>query len=192
MSGNQEEARQGREKGVMAECLVVVRHVGCRGSKASTQSGRKIALGVSVLLLTLLKETLALDLAVSTVSVVVSQVGSNCLSQGCLLRWNKPEIDHTIGMARRLHRSSCLWRRWWRAIGGGNRIRLYQWSLSRDISLDFTLTFHKFSACSSNLFCFAISLGGFLLSCFLQWKANKTYTENRRWNQSRKNEQWLS
>lgn len=61
MSGNQEEARQGREKGVMAECLVVVRHVGCRGSKASTQSGRKIALDVSVLLLTLLKETLALD-----------------------------------------------------------------------------------------------------------------------------------
>lgn len=28
----------------------------------------------------------------------------------------------------------------------------------------------------------SVSLGGFLLSCFLQWKANKTYTENRCWN----------
>lgn len=60
----EERRRQDRrhKRRVKSHTLVFLRCVGCRRSKASMQTGRIIALGLWMLLLHLLKETLAQDL----------------------------------------------------------------------------------------------------------------------------------
>lgn len=171
---------------------MAVRHVGCWRSKPSTQTGRKIALSVWILLLRSLKETLALDFG---------SLNCFCCSEPGRVKPLKPRV---LSSLKRIWDRSHHQRgqRAWKVLtaswaSGDEQSVLIMWSegtreawpeRSPWISLrPFTSFQLALLTCS-----LSVSLGGFLLSCFLQWRANKTYTENRRWNQSRKNEQRLS